>query len=448
MSQHVALYCRLSPRPDGSYEGVDLQEKWGREYAASTWPGVPVADALVAEDLDSPHVSDPAGGHPFAEPLVLGGELEPLGLVRDEVAGIKAVLAAGEVRKLRKRTNDRLAEIAAEGRPAGGRTFGYEHALDDEGRKTLRIVADQAEILRDAADKILAGWSLSNVAAELTSRGVRGANGAVINYGTLRRMVTNPTVAGYRVYQGEIVGRGVWKPILDEQTWQLVRAKLTKPRTVQTRNGGAYDISGDQFGAHSTRSRRRFLLTGGIAICGECGDRPTMHAQRRKVNGRRLAAIYTCTARYDIGIMADPLEQYVAERLLDEIERPEFLQAVADNDQSDRRKAILDALAAAERQRDELAQLWATPGELTASEWRSARNALAEQESALRRELAELPAPMVSVDMSEVRESWPDMTLDERREMVELFIRHVVVHRAKPGAKAFDPARVEIEWAL
>src|SRR4051794_13121341 len=42
MGSHVALYCRLSPRPDGSYEGVDVQERWGRRYAAQHWPGLPV----------------------------------------------------------------------------------------------------------------------------------------------------------------------------------------------------------------------------------------------------------------------------------------------------------------------------------------------------------------------------------------------------------------------
>jgi DNA invertase Pin-like site-specific DNA recombinase len=51
--------------------------------------------------------------------------------VRDEVAGIKAVLNAGEVRKLKARVNDRLNAIAAEGRPAGSRPFGYRHANDD-----------------------------------------------------------------------------------------------------------------------------------------------------------------------------------------------------------------------------------------------------------------------------------------------------------------------------
>ena len=39
---HAAIYARLSPRPDGNYDGVDIQEAQGRRYAARTWPGVPV----------------------------------------------------------------------------------------------------------------------------------------------------------------------------------------------------------------------------------------------------------------------------------------------------------------------------------------------------------------------------------------------------------------------
>ena len=42
MSYYAALICRLSPRPDGKYEGVEDQEKWGRAYAAEHWPGLPV----------------------------------------------------------------------------------------------------------------------------------------------------------------------------------------------------------------------------------------------------------------------------------------------------------------------------------------------------------------------------------------------------------------------
>jgi site-specific DNA recombinase len=107
--------------------------------------------------------------------------------VRDEVSGIKAVLAAGEVRKLRRRINDRLDVIAAEGRPAGSRPFGYAHGLDADDGKTYVIVAEQAEVIRWAADRVLDGWSLANIAAELRGRGLRA--------GTVARSAPMPCAA-------------------------------------------------------------------------------------------------------------------------------------------------------------------------------------------------------------------------------------------------------------
>jgi hypothetical protein len=38
------------------------------------------------------------------------------------------------------------------------------------------------------------------------------------------------------------------------------------------------------------------------------------------------------------------------------------------------------------------------------------------------------------------------MTLDEQRELLRMFIERVVISRAKPGARAFNPDRVEIVW--
>lgn len=474
MTKHVALYCRLSPRPDGKYEGVDLQERWGRDYAASAWPDLPIEvfpdiGISAANGDNRPEyerlrewIRADKVSHVWCveqsrlerrevEWFTLAAELDAAGItevhtnrdgimrVRDEVAGIKAVLAAGEVRKLKARVNDRLAEIAAEGRPHGGRTFGYRSATDDDGGKTLAIVPEQANELRDAADKILAGWSLSNVAADLTRRGVSGANGRPINYHTLRKMLTNPTIAGQRAYRGRIVGPGIWEPILDMATWQAVRAKLSKPRSVQTSTGGTYEIT-----MQSPRSRRRYLLTGGIAVCGVC-DAP-MGAQRRKVKGRQVDGIYFCRRSFCVGIMADGLEDHVRDELLNEFDRPEFLDALAVDGHQERRDDIVQALGNVETQRNELAELWATPGELTAAEWRTARRALAEQEDQLRDELASLPPPRLDVDISHVREAWPDMTLDEKREMLSMFIDRVVVNRAKPGTRAFDSDRVEIMW--
>jgi hypothetical protein len=38
------------------------------------------------------------------------------------------------------------------------------------------------------------------------------------------------------------------------------------------------------------------------------------------------------------------------------------------------------------------------------------------------------------------------MTLDEKRELLRMFIENVVINRATPGTRAFDPGRVDIEW--
>jgi len=135
--------------------------------------------------------------------------------VQDEVAGIKAVLGAGEVRRMKRRINDTLTEKAASGEPPGGASLGYKRTTMEDGTKTYAIVPAEAAAIRQAVDWILSVWSLSNIAAELQRMGIRGALGGKISVNIVKSMVTRPTVAGYRVYSGEIVGRGNWPPILD-----------------------------------------------------------------------------------------------------------------------------------------------------------------------------------------------------------------------------------------
>jgi len=56
MTRYVALYCRISIDRRGRKEGVQAQERWGRQYAAQTWPGMPVK---VFSDNDlSAHADD------------------------------------------------------------------------------------------------------------------------------------------------------------------------------------------------------------------------------------------------------------------------------------------------------------------------------------------------------------------------------------------------------
>lgn len=493
MTKHVALVCRLSPRPDGSYEGVDLQEGWGREYAAKAWPGVPIevfADrGISATNGDNrpeferfrEWVADGKIQHVWAveqsrlerrevEWFQLAAELDLAGItelhtnrdgivrVRDEVAGIKAVLNAGEVRKLKKRVNDRLAENAANGLPPGSRPYGYVHGLDAAGNKTYLVVQEQAEVIRHAADMVLSGWSNAAVAAELTKRGLHGAHRVKVKDGsgetrpstitgsTVKAMLTNPSVAGHRVHQGRVVGTGNWQPILSVDVWEACKAKLEAPRRVKRSDGGSYPIGAAHTG---NPTGRRYLTTSGLAVCEVC-EAPMIGTlkQLRNAKGVRSKPYLLCHPKAGgkgcVGIMLEETERYVVECLFDELDKPEFLASVAADNHSARRDEITAALAGVERKRNELAQMWASDV-LTSAEWQAAKVVQGERETALRAELAAVPPPVVNVDLVGARAGWPGFTLDEQRKFLRMFIERVTIRKAVPGTKGFDRGRVSVE---
>jgi DNA invertase Pin-like site-specific DNA recombinase len=481
VTRYAALYCRISEDPRGRREGVDAQERWGRDYAASAWPDAPVRvftdnDISAASGAQRPGYDELRSaiergeiGHLWAveqsrlerrevEWFQLAALLDAAGItelhtnrdgvvrVRDEVAGIKAVLSAGEVRKLKARINDRLDEIAAKGRPSGARPFGYVHGKDENGDKTYEVVPEQAEAIRWAAEKVLAGWSLANIATGLRARGLRGAHGGTISGHSVHSMVTSPTVAGKRVHRGRIVGRGIWESILSEDVWQACCAKLEENRTVRRADGGDYEVAAKRV---SNPPGRRYLLTGGLAVCGVC-TKPLVGSIKQLKTMNTARPYYLCHPKRGglgcVGINADQVEDHVIGELFAELDKPEFLDAIARDDHAAPRDDIGKALAAVEVQRADLAAMWATPGELTTTEWQTARRALAEHEQQLRADLAAIPPPLVNVDIATARSAWPAMTLDERREFIRLFIERVTIKRAKPGTKGFDSGRILIEW--
>lgn len=478
MTKYVALYCRLSPRPDGSYEGVPLQERWGREYAANTWPGVPV-EVFADEGISAANGDHRPRFEALREALGRGevaqlwtveqsrlertevgwfrlaAELDAAGItelhtnrdgrikVQDEVAGIRAVIAAGEVRKLKRRVNDRLDELAAEGRPSGGAAgFGYRRGLDSTGAKTLIIHEGEAAVVRQAAERILAGWSLTRIGNDFAARGLTGVRGGKFTAQTIRSFITAPAVAGLRVHRGQVVGRGVWEPILDEDTWRAVRNKLDAPRIVERSDGGTYHVRK----VAARGAGRRYLLTGGVAVCGVCEAR--MVATMKKVR-RRVLPYYLCGVRFGgrgcVGIMGEELEAYVVAEMLDELDKPAFLDLLAADEHEARRDELNAALRKVEAKRRKLAKDWAAD-ELTDEEWRTARADLDTRERQLRLDLAAVPPSIARVDPALIRAGWAAMNLDERRQLVSMFVEVVIVKRAVLGRRGFDKERVDIVW--
>jgi DNA invertase Pin-like site-specific DNA recombinase len=505
-NRYVAIYTRVSKDKYGNAETCLDQEAIGRAYAERTWPGMPVR-VFSDPDLSASRDDVYRPGFEALKDALRNGEpaqlwaveqtrlerreipwfelamlLDAAGIellhthrdgivrVQDEVAGIKAVLAAAEIRRLKARIADKLDAHAARGLPPGSRGYGYVHGRSEAGERTYLVVPEQAEVLRESADLVLGGWSQEKIARMLRERGLYGAHrvkvrdehGQVVTDqrgnpvtrpskltgSTIKRMLTNPTIAGLRVHRGEIVGEGNWEPILDEVTWRQVCARLGGTRTVTTAKGDSYTIGPKHRGKPTGR---RYLLTGGIAVCGVCGAAliGSEKQLRNKSRGVYTKPYLFCHPRNGgkgcVGIMGVLTEEFVVAALMDEIKRRRDHELIDDGAAGARRDELTTELAGIDEQRRELARMWAAR-QLTGVEWAEARAELDVQQQRLEHELAQLPVPEQKRDATAIVADWPVMTLDERRQVVRDYISKVTIHRARPGTHGFDSGRVSIEW--
>ena len=468
----ICIYCRISKDREGRAEGVETQERRGREYAAQHWPGLPV---VVYSDNDLT-AADPEVERPGFDALVAAvrrGEvaqvvcaeqsrLTRIPAVWDQLAvtlakagithvhtyrkgvvdvggsklvgRILAAVDAEEVEVLKARTRDKLRSLASQGRPTGGLPYPYRPTVL-AGSKHLEVVPERAEVVRQSAERLLSGWSMSAIVRDLNERGVPTRQGLEWKVSNLRSVLTSPGVAGLRRHDGQLIP-ATWAPVLDIDTWRAVHHVLSRPITMVSVAGTPYQL------ARSRRPRRSYLLSGGIARCAVCGA--PMKGAMRSPSGRRS---YACSGyqggKWCVSILADPLEEYVADRLFAEMDRPGFWDAFA-ADPSERSGLLAKREAVAERQAL-LAEMFAR-GELEPGEWQAARKTLQEERSHLDARLAALPPVVVPVSGARLKLDWDYMTLGEQRRAVELGIASVSVARARPGTRTFDPNRVIVNF--
>ena len=150
----IALYCRISIDRSGRREGVEAQERWGREYAAERWPGAAVR-VFVDNNLSAAR-DDRRPGYEALRAAVRAGEITQVwaveqsrlerrkapwfelaaeliaagidevrtrrdGLVRlDDIGSdVRAIVNARYVAELKQKTRDKAEALAMEdGRPA------------------------------------------------------------------------------------------------------------------------------------------------------------------------------------------------------------------------------------------------------------------------------------------------------------------------------------------
>ncbi|MGN0094472.1 MAG: recombinase family protein [Corynebacterium sp.] len=396
------------------------------------------------DTLDYLEVCKVAGVQTFA---VQGNGIDPTSADGEFLATILAAIAQQESthKGERVRAAQEAAARAGEPRRGGPRTFGYES--DGE-----TIVEREAYWLREAAQRVLAGVTVRKIARDMNDAGITTTRGKPMSTTVLRNTLMTPRIAALATWNPrrpdgtllksnrEIVGKGQWPAILDEDTFNAVCAVLTDPSRKSNRRGNKP--------AH---------LLSGIVRCGGCGL--PMYINIRRRNGKETR-FYYCkgsrggnTGRRDgtghTTRTADKLEGYVSELVLQRLEQTDVVEQLALS------SGQVDRVAELTGQRDQLrTRLEALDEQVafgTISVDRFARIApkVEQQIAEIGDQLAELAghdnALSVLRDVTDVRAWWASAELDLKRTLINTLVNVVVQSPPHSGAK-FDPAYVDVSW--
>lgn len=221
-------------------------------------------------------------------------------------ARISGAVNRQEVEHMSERICAQRLQAVNQGLYTGGPVpYGYVKPIRDEdgnivNRREIgvRVVEAEAAVIREAADRVVAGESLHSICQDFTRRGVptrRG--GGKWSQVTLKTMLVNPRYAGFVVHRGQVVEgvEGVWKPILTEDQHHALRAILCS-----TEHPPAY-----------RDSRSLVWLGTGLYRCGSCGA-PMRSSGSSSIGagGIRLGN-YRCRDSGHLAVRARPIDAIV-----------------------------------------------------------------------------------------------------------------------------------------
>ena len=319
------------------------------------------------------------------------------------------------------------------GKLNGGGTRGYGY---DDDRVTVR--EDEAEVIREAARRILAGESLGSLCRDLAARDVRTTTGRHWTPQMMRRLLGSARVSGRRehaphdTYAGtrpllaEITAAAVWPAIISADDSDRLRMLLSRPSRRSNPGTG-----------------RTYLLSG-ILRCSKCGH--GLAGRPRAGTPRYVCpAVPGGTACGRTTAVAARTDDLIRDLVLVALEGPELRAHLARQRQAD--PALIAAVARDRAKLVELSESWARD-ELPMAEWRAARETveqrLHDNEARLERLAGPDPLGTFIGTVEQLIERWEAMNLSQRRAIVGAVVEKVVVHPGDPHR--WDPHRFEPIW--
>lgn len=443
----AAVYARISQDTAGEGLGVARQEKRCREKANAL--GWTVVDAYIDNDLSaSKNVQRPQYDRLMADleagtvnavvvydldrltrkPAELeafidladrlkvslanvSGDVDLTNSTGRMMARFKGAIARQEAERLAERVLAQQRQHAEAGNKHQGkyRTYGFT--------RTMEPVPAEVEVVQEVYRRKAKGESLTNIAADLNSRGLVTTGGGGWDASALSKMVKRHDYIGEVTIKGELVGNAVWEPVVDRDEWLIANEEVER-----TNNRG--------------KGTRKSLLSG-FLICGTC-------LTKMKQGGSKGESRYNCptsrqvrTACGSCSITTRKTDEAVfnaAWRKEQEGEPPKTDKPRRDY------KAEQEALNTEIEQTHELR----TSGALALVD---AVPILSDLRAKLARvEREEAADTVTDVGHLQMLIDWDDWTLSRQRAWLDRYIAYVVVTKADPALpkKGFKPERLEV----
>jgi site-specific DNA recombinase len=336
------------------------------------------------------------------------------------LSGIQALLGQHESAVKSLRLKRKAEALAAEGRLSGRgrRAFGY---TPDRSA----IVKAEAELVREAAERLLRGETASAIATDWNARGIRTPGsknrpeGGPWRRGGLAKMITSSHLAGLRAHRGEVVAEAIWPAILTRDEHERLCALLDNP-------------------ARTPRQPRArvALLAGGLVRCGRCGrslrtgTRQTAHGNQRTYECRSEPGYAGCDG---ISVLAEPVEMHVRDLVLAALAGPGLAKALRDAAGDDTEAAELSAQLAADADRLERLRNALADGDMDAADFRHAKRRITDRMDAAKRALARRSGAGILAELpndeEKLRRLWDHerTSVDLKRKIVATVVEEVVI---------------------
>lgn len=341
------------------------------------------------------------------------------------MARFLTTIAAKSSMDTQRRVADSRRRRAHAGEFGGGRR---PYGFDPDG---ITPRWDECMVIATCAYRILQGFSLRSLAAELREAEVPTVTGRPWTPSTLRDVLIRERNAGIMVYQGEEIGSAPWRPIVPEHMHRKVVALLTDPK--RRTNAG----------------RTPRWLGSGIYRCGvelesghECGSTVWV------TGGTNRAPRYVCKSGNGGHVVRNAIatDAYVRDTVVERLSRPDAALCFATTGPGVDVDALRRESQAIREGLSDLAELLLTRAvtrEQVASATTKGRKRLDEIAKTLAGAAdAQSPvAPLLAA--RDVGKAFDALPLSARRAVVSAVVSVTVLPVAKRGA-GFDPDHVQI----